>query len=69
MSYDAWQKKGNNKKRHKSTEKEWLNGEREGENGKSWGAREVEMLSRKHAPIITRYIEDRTELLKIKTSF
>ena len=31
MSYDAWQKKGNNKKRHKSTEKEWLNGEREGE--------------------------------------
>ena len=67
MSYDAWQKKGNNKK---DTKVERKNGWMERERGrKSWGAREVEMLSRKHAHIITRYIEDRTELLKIKTSF
>ena len=65
MSYDAWQKKGNNKKDTKVERKNgWMERER-----KSWGAREVEMLSRKHAHIITRYIEDRTELLKIKTSF
>ena len=67
MSYDAWQKKGNNKKDTKVQRKNgWMEREREKELRSKRG-RDVKLEA--CADIITRYIEDRTELLKIKTSF